>query len=118
MQEVRDGPIEDSAYSHTDIPGHGYVGAPMGFAHHCNHRDLRTQHMSDLRCTGLRKQAHPTCCPYWSGTELWQQCLLVFVGDRADDVNEPWNTSEPIFLGQLGAKFVQGDGFIGVMRLG
>ena len=62
------------------------------------------------------ERAHPTSSPYWPCAELWEERLLVVVRNRADDVDESWDTSKAKLFRQFGAKLVERDGFIGVVR--
>ena len=64
----------------------------------------------------MLERTHPTRSPNRSRTKLWEERLLVVVRNRADDVDESRDASKAKLFRHLGAKFVERDRLIGVVR--
>ena len=88
----------------------------MGLAHDRNHRDLVNKRISHVGIDGVVGRAHPARSPYRSRTELWEERLLVVVRNRADDVDESRDASKAKLFRHLGAKLVERDRVVGVVR--
>ena len=62
------------------------------------------------------EQAHPTCRPYRSCAELWEERLLVVVRNCADNVDESGDAAKAKLFRHFGAKLIERDSFVGVLR--
>ena len=88
----------------------------MGLAHDRNHRNLNKKKNKPRRIDGVVERAHPARSPYRSRTEFWEERLLVVVRNCADDVDQSWDAPKAKLFRQLGAKLVERDRFVGVVR--
>ena len=64
----------------------------------------------------MLERTHPTRSPNRSRTKLWEERLLVVVWNRADDVDESRDASKAKLFRHLGAKLVERDRVVGVVR--
>jgi hypothetical protein len=88
----------------------------MGLAHDRDHRDLNKKEISHVGTDDVVERAHPARSPDRSRTELREERLLVVVRNRADDVDESRDASKAKLFRQLGAKLVERDRVVGVVR--
>jgi len=93
----------------------------MGLAHDSNDRDLHKKANTGYKRVSyfffllIYKLTHPARRPDRSRLQFGQQSLFIIIRNSTDDIHQPRNAPISMFLANLGANFIQGDGFVSIV---